>query len=65
MSDEYGPYIYLMSAEGQLIQAIEPPDAFLPRFKGVLNYTSETDPDTGREGNKGKTPSHSVPYSLL
>ncbi|KAI0682256.1 esterase-like activity of phytase-domain-containing protein [Earliella scabrosa] len=53
MSDEYGPYIYLMSAEGQLIQAIEPPDAFLPRFKGVLNFTSETDPDTGREGNKG------------
>ena len=52
-SDEYGPYIYLISAEGALIKAIQPPDAILPMIDGKLNFTSETDPDTGRQGNQG------------
>ncbi|KAI0746830.1 esterase-like activity of phytase-domain-containing protein [Daedaleopsis nitida] len=53
MSDEYGPYIYLMSAQGQLIEAIQPPQAILPMIKGALNFTSEDDPDTGRAANQG------------
>ena len=52
-SDEYGPYIYLFNAEGDLIQAIEPPQAIVPFIDGKLNFTSDTDPDTGRAGNQG------------
>ncbi|KAJ7444474.1 esterase-like activity of phytase-domain-containing protein [Mycena latifolia] len=54
MSDEYGPYIYLFSADGHLIQTIQPPAAILPfDSKGKLNFTSEVDPDTGRGANQG------------
>ena len=56
VSDEYGPYIYLFSANGSLIQTIQPPDAILPMDdNGNLNFTSETDPATGRAGNKGRS----------
>ncbi|KAI0371998.1 hypothetical protein BV20DRAFT_135428 [Pilatotrama ljubarskyi] len=53
VSDEYGPYIYLMSPEGQLIETVQPPKAILPLVKGALNFTSDTDPTTGRAGNQG------------
>ena len=53
MSDEYGPYVYLMSAEGQLMQVLQPPTAILPVLSGTLNFTSGTNPDTGRVANKG------------
>ncbi|KAF8073549.1 hypothetical protein FPV67DRAFT_1446478 [Lyophyllum atratum] len=54
ISDEYGPYIYRYSADGKLIQTIQPPNAFLPRdSSGALQFTSDTDPKTGRAGNKG------------
>lgn len=53
MSDEYGPYIYRFTSAGDLIQVISPPDAILPMVKGMLNFTSVTDPDTGRAGNQG------------
>ncbi|KAF4609754.1 hypothetical protein D9613_012031 [Agrocybe pediades] len=54
VSDEYGPYIYKFSANGQLIETIQPPDAFLPRdTAGSLNFTSITDPITGRSANQG------------
>lgn len=54
VSDEYGPYIYLFSADGHIIQTIQPPAAILPfTSSGVLNFTSETDPATGRAGNQG------------
>ncbi|KAM5537133.1 hypothetical protein V8D89_009279 [Ganoderma adspersum] len=52
-SDEYGPYIYLFNAKGDLVQAIEPPQAIVPFIDGKLNFTSDTDPDTGRAGNQG------------
>lgn len=52
-SDEYGPYIYLFNSKGDLIQAIQPPEAILPFIDGQLNFTSDTDPDTGRAGNQG------------
>ncbi|KAJ2988943.1 hypothetical protein NUW54_g8948 [Trametes sanguinea] len=53
VSDEYGPYIYLMSPRGQLIETVQPPEAILPLVDGKLNFTSETDPTTGRAGNQG------------
>jgi len=54
ISDEYGPYIYHYTANGTLIQTIQPPEAFLPLSSdGILNFTSVVDPDTGRGGNKG------------
>ncbi|KAJ7169277.1 esterase-like activity of phytase-domain-containing protein [Mycena crocata] len=53
-SDEYGPYVYLFSADGHLIQTIQPPAAILPMdSKGNLDFTSEDDPDTGRGANQG------------
>ncbi|KAJ7766026.1 esterase-like activity of phytase-domain-containing protein [Mycena metata] len=53
-SDEYGPYIYLFSAGGQLIQTIKPPAAILPMdSKGNLNFTANVDPATGRGANQG------------
>ncbi|KAI1798159.1 esterase-like activity of phytase-domain-containing protein [Ganoderma leucocontextum] len=52
-SDEYGPYIYLFNGKGGLVQAIEPPKAITPFINGQLNFTSDTDPDTGRSGNQG------------
>ncbi|KAG5336907.1 hypothetical protein C0989_011574 [Termitomyces sp. Mn162] len=54
VSDEYGPYIYKFSADGQLLQTIQPPAAILPMDKnGNLEFTSEDDPKTGRGGNHG------------
>ncbi|OCB87488.1 hypothetical protein A7U60_g5393 [Sanghuangporus baumii] len=53
MSDEYGPYIYKFAPSGHLLQAIQPPKAILPFVNGRLNFTSDTDPDSGRAGNQG------------
>ncbi|KAG6909435.1 hypothetical protein DXG01_000589 [Tephrocybe rancida] len=54
ISDEYGPYIYKYSSDGQLIETIQPPQAILPLDSdGDLFFTGDTDPGTGRAGNKG------------
>ncbi|KAF8194938.1 esterase-like activity of phytase-domain-containing protein [Pholiota molesta] len=53
LSDEYGPYIYLFSAAGSLIQTIQPPSAILPEVSGSLGFSSLDDPDTGRAANQG------------
>ncbi|KAI0693937.1 esterase-like activity of phytase-domain-containing protein [Cerioporus squamosus] len=53
VSDEYGPYIYLFGPQGDLVETLQPPNAILPFIDGQLNFTSETDPDTGRAGNQG------------
>ncbi|KAF9553142.1 hypothetical protein CPC08DRAFT_788318 [Agrocybe pediades] len=54
ISDEYGPYIYRFSASGDLIQTIQPPNAVLPRdASGSLNFTSMSNPKTGRSPNQG------------
>ena len=54
ISDEYGPYIYRLTPSGQLIQTIQPPQAILPLTKkGALNFTSASDPTTGRAANQG------------
>jgi hypothetical protein len=64
VSDEYGPYIYRFSAQGRLIGAIRPPDAFIPRRNGADHFSSNNprtgesapvpaNPDTGRQNNQG------------
>ena len=53
VSDEYGPYIYLFSADGALLHAIAPPAAVLPTRNGSVNFTSVEDPDAGRAANQG------------
>ncbi|KAF9526397.1 esterase-like activity of phytase-domain-containing protein [Crepidotus variabilis] len=54
ISDEYGPYIYRFSKDGDILQAIQPPNAILPRNNtGGLNFTSAINPTTGRQPNQG------------
>ncbi|KAF5348382.1 hypothetical protein D9758_010931 [Tetrapyrgos nigripes] len=71
VSDEYGPYIYRFDANGQLIQTIQPPAAILPMNEdGSLNFTSVSDPNTGRVGNQGfegltLDPINNILYAML
>ena len=66
VSDEYGPYIYQFSEEGKMLQAIQPPNAYLPRRNGSISFASDDppiyDPDdevlpknveSGRANNQG------------
>lgn len=53
MSDEYAPYIYLFSPQGKVLKTIAPPDAIIPHIGGHVNFTSLTNPDTGRTPNQG------------
>jgi hypothetical protein len=64
IGDEYGPYIYRFSAEGRLVAAIRPPDAFIPKRKGRDHFSSNNpaagvsapqppNPETGRQNNQG------------
>ncbi len=64
VSDEYGPYIYRFSADGKMLSAIRPPDAFIPMRKGAQHFGSNNpgpgasapvppNPETGRQNNQG------------
>lgn len=64
VSDEYGPYIYRFSAAGRLLEAIRPPEAFIPRRGGVVSFSADSpgigqpapsprQPVTGRQNNQG------------
>jgi len=64
ISDEYGPYVYHFSADGSLLGAIQPPQAFIPLRGGVENFSSANppkggaapkpkDPEIGRQNNQG------------
>ncbi|KAF7305649.1 Phytase-like domain-containing protein [Mycena chlorophos] len=53
LSDEYGPYIYLFTGDGHIIQTIQPPPAVLPIVNGAVNFSATNDPDTGRQANQG------------
>ena len=64
VSDEYGPYIYHVTADGSLLGAIRPPQAFIPLRGGTENFSSANppkggampkpkDPETGRQNNQG------------
>lgn len=71
ISDEYGPYIYHFDGSGNLIQSIQPPQAIVPlNSAGRLNFTSASDPVTGRAGNQGfegltMSPDGNTLYALL
>ncbi|EEH10815.1 conserved hypothetical protein [Histoplasma capsulatum G186AR] len=66
VSDEYGPYIYQFTREGKMIQAIQPPEAYLPRRNGSLSFSAASPPiydpeklpvpedtESGRNNNQG------------
>jgi len=54
VSDEYGPYIYTTERNsGVVLASTAPPAAVLPMIGGKLNFTSQTNPDTGRAPNQG------------
>ncbi|KAI1125478.1 esterase-like activity of phytase-domain-containing protein [Nemania abortiva] len=69
VSDEYGPYIYLFSPEGEMLTAIRPPEAIVPKRNGTDSFSADSppryiddgsgddvtpaDPDTGRDNNHG------------
>lgn len=49
VSDEYGPYVYHYTLEGKLLEAIRPPDAFIPMRKDstgatVDNFSADSPP---------------------
>lgn len=67
LSDEYGPYIYRFGPAGNMIQAIQPPLAFIPMRNGSESFSSDNPPiyanetddvipadvDSGRVNNHG------------
>ena len=64
VSDEYGPYVYHFSAEGRMLSAIRPPEAFIPKRNGKQDFASNNpgpgekapvpaDPESGRQNNQG------------
>ncbi len=64
ISDEYGPYIYRFLADGRMLSATPPPEAFLPMRNGAVNFSSNNpgpgeaapdpkDPTSGRQNNQG------------
>ncbi|KAJ9244380.1 hypothetical protein DTO169E5_1598 [Paecilomyces variotii] len=66
ISDEYGPYVYQFSAEGHLLQAVSPPDAFIPVRNNSVSFSADSPPiynpslevipsdnPTGRDNNQG------------
>jgi len=71
ISDEYGPYIYRFSADGHLLQTLQPPEAFLPLTKsGEFHFSSSSNPDTGRSANQGfesltLDPGNRILYAML
>ncbi|GMF61487.1 unnamed protein product [[Candida] boidinii] len=64
ITDEYGPLMYKFDPTGLLLEAIAPPEAFLPLRKGVRSFASNNPPiynpdldvgdnDSGRTDNQG------------
>ncbi len=64
IGDEYGPYVYRFSPAGRMIEAIRPPEAFIPQRKGRDHFSSNNpgpgaqapappNPETGRQNNQG------------
>ncbi|CAF9921435.1 MAG: hypothetical protein HETSPECPRED_004542 [Heterodermia speciosa] len=66
VSDEYGPYIYQFSPKGKMLQAIKPPDAYIPHRNGSVSFSANSPPiyapgqvpipantESGRNNNQG------------
>jgi hypothetical protein len=68
ISDEYGPYIYQFGPKGKMLNAIQPPAAYLPRRNSSLSFSADSPPiynldevidpedvDSGRDNNQVST----------
>ncbi|KAI5478701.1 esterase-like activity of phytase-domain-containing protein [Pseudohyphozyma bogoriensis] len=71
-SDEYGPFIYHVAADGTILSAINPPEAVLPHLADeTLSFsTLGTAPTYGRVPNQGfecltVNPSNTILYASL
>lgn len=66
ISDEYGPYVYQFDSSGKMLQAIRPPNAFIPLRHGHESFSADSppiydddlepnpeDPTSGRNNNQG------------
>ena len=63
IGDEYGPTVYHYNAQGRMIGALRPPEAFIPRRNGKENFSANSppagstvdtgNPETGRQNNQG------------
>ena len=64
IGDEYGPYIYRVSAGGRMLAAIRPPEAFIPTRNRKDHFSSNNpgpgaqppkpeNPESGRQNNQG------------
>lgn len=57
LSDEYGPYVYHYAADGELLGAIRPPEAFIPRrldsSKNAVESFSANSPPIGKRYKLG------------
>lgn len=64
ISDEYGPYVYRFSADGRMLGAIRPPEAFIAKRQGKQDFSSNNpgpgaaapnpkNPESGRQNNQG------------
>ncbi|KAK9382829.1 esterase-like activity of phytase-domain-containing protein [Kockiozyma suomiensis] len=67
ISDEYGPYLYRFNSRGMMVEAIRPPEAFIPYRNGTESFSADSpridtgvddditpsDPDSGRSNNQG------------
>ena len=66
VSDEYGPYIYKFDQTGNMVTAIRPPEAYIPRRNGSVSFSANTAPcydpnktvtpenaESGRNNNQG------------
>ena len=66
VSDEYGPYIYHFNAKGEMVTAIQPPRAYLPRRNCSISFSAASPPiynpdevvnpeetESGRNNNQG------------
>jgi len=44
VSDEYGDYVYKFSASGRMVDAIRPPNAFIPLRNGSESFSADSAP---------------------
>lgn len=69
VSDEYGPYVWLLDSSGTIISAIRPPEAIVPKRNGSDSFSADSPPiwedqddddvspadgPTGRDNNHGE-----------
>lgn len=70
VADEYGPYVWLLDANGTIVSAIRPPEAVIPKRNGTDSFSADSPPiwedqddddvspadnPTGRDNNHGES----------